>query len=284
MRFLLSGATGFVGSHLIAQLLESGHEVVGIQRNGSLPRISLIHEPTWLNKGLTELTINDLRNFDVVVHLASAGVSPQKASWQEMVQINAAAGLQLIELAHQAGVKRFVAAGSCLEYGSEAEVWDTIPPNAALRPITPYAASKAAGFFMLHAFASNNPIELFYGRIFSVYGEGQFSENLWPAMREAALIGADFPMTEGNQIRDFIPVNEVARHLQFAAERRDLKLLEPLVVNIGSGNGMRVVDFARQQWSQFGATGSLKPGKIASRPGEMPRLVADTVNLNSKSI
>lgn len=283
MNFFLSGGTGFIGSHLLSRLLNAGHEVVAIRRNRSFPRVCLTRQPIWINRSLSELTVNDFRDSDVVVHLASVGVSPQKASWHELEEINVAAGLQLIELAYQAGVRRFVAAGTCLEYGSEAEVWEKIPPNAPLRPTTPYGASKAAGFLMLQSYASTNPIELFYGRIFSAYGEGQFSANLWPSLRQAALSGADFPMTEGQQIRDFIPVSEVCRHLQYASERRDLKLLEPLVVNIGSGYGMSVVDFARQQWALFGATGSLKPGAIASRQGESPRLVADTINLNSIS-
>ena len=91
-------------------------------------------------------------------------------------------------------------------------------------------------------------MEFFYGRIFTVYGEGQFSGNLWPSLRQTAIAGNDFPMTDGENIRDFLPVADVARHLRTAAERRDIQSDQPLVVNIGSGYGLRVVDFAQQQW------------------------------------
>lgn len=281
MKILLTGGTGFIGSHLLRELLKAGHEVVAVRRPGSEPVIPIDQRHSWLEHWLPDLTVNDLAGVDVVIHLASAGVSPKRASWQELEHINVASGLKLIELAHQAGVRRFVAAGTCFEYGSEAAAWERIPPDAPLRPSTPYGASKAAGFFMLHAYALAHPIQLWYGRIFTAYGEGQFSGNFWPSLRQAALAGVDFPMTQGEQIRDFIPVAAVARHLRIAAERSDLQPAQPLVVNIGSGQGLRVVDFARQQWQHLGATGSLKPGVIPSRPDEMARLVADPIHLNA---
>jgi UDP-glucose 4-epimerase len=98
-------------------------------------------------------------------------------------------------------------------------------------------------------------------------------------LRQEALDGDDFPMTEGEQIRDFIPVALVARHLRIAAERDDLHPAQPLVVNIGSGQGLRVLDFARQQWQLLGASGSLRPGAIPSRAGQTNRLVADPIHL-----
>ena len=280
MRILLTGGTGFIGSHLLKELLQVDHYVVALRRPGSLPVIQLQHQPLWLESSLFDLNANDLEGFDVVIHLASAGVSPQKASWQELQQINVAAGLHLIQLAHDAGVRRFVAAGTCFEYGTESQAWDCIPPNASLKPITPYGSSKAAGFLMLEAFAKANPMEFFYGRIFTAYGEGQFSGNLWPSLRQTAIAGNDFPMTDGENIRDFIPVADVARHLRTAAERRDIQSDQPLVVNIGSGYGLRVVDFAQQQWQHFGATGSLQPGAIRGRPDQMQRCVADIKYLN----
>lgn len=280
MKILLTGGTGFIGSYLLKELLQAGHDVVAIRRSGSLPVIPLEQQPTWVERSFFQLSTNDLAGIEVVIHLASAGVSPQQASWQELEQINVAAGLRLLQLAHQAGVRRFLAAGTCLEYGSEAEAWDRIPPNAPLRPTTPYGASKASGFLMLEAFAIAKPIELFYGRIFTAYGEGQFSGNLWPSLRQTALAGDDFPMTKGEQIRDFIHCMDVARYLRIGAERGDLKPFRPLVVNIGSGQGLSVVDFARQQWQLFGATGCLNPGAIPSRTGEMSRFVADPIHLN----
>lgn len=177
------------------------------------------------------------------------------------------------------GIKRLVAAGSCLEYGHGAQGWEQIPPHAPLDPTTPYGASKAAGFLMLKAATENLGIEFYYGRIFSAYGEGQFKDNLWPSLREAALNRSDFPMTKGDQIRDFISVSEVAQYLAIAIERNDTDKNTPLIVNIGSGKGLSVLEFSQQQWTNFEATGSLIPGKIPSRHNQINRLVADIVGL-----
>lgn len=280
MRIFLTGGTGFIGSYLLKELLQAGHDVIAIRRPGSLPVIPLPQQPTWLECSLFEHNVKNLEGIEVVVHLASAGVSPQQASWEELYQINVAAGIELIQLAHQAGVRRFIAAGTSFEYGSESDAWDRISPHAPLRPTTPYGASKAAGFLMLHAFAIAQQIELFYGRIFTAYGEGQFIDNLWPSLRRSALAGCDFPMTDGEQIRDFIPVEDVAISLRIGVERSDIDPAQPLVVNIGSGQGLRVVDFAKQQWQRFGATGQLKPGAIASRVGQISRCVANPIHLN----
>lgn len=283
MKILLTGGTGFIGSHLLAMLVKSEHEVIALRRPGSETLIKLEQEPVWLERSLEDLTKSDLSEVEVVIHLASVGVSPQEASWQELEQVNVRAGLQLIQLAHQAGVKRFVAGGTCLEYGSEADEWERIPPKAALRPTTPYGASKAAGFLLLNAYAINNPIEFFYGRIFTAYGEGQFSKNLWPSLQKAALTGADFIMTKGTQIRDFISADKVSKHLFLAAERSDMQLYKPFVVNIGTGEGMSVADFASLQWRHFGATGSLVFGGMPDRPHDSIRIVADPCNLDFPS-
>jgi UDP-glucose 4-epimerase len=283
MKIVLTGSTGFIGSHLLVALMQAGHEVVGVRRQGSKPVIPLEQKPIWLEKSVEKITADDLADVEVLIHLASVGVSPQQATWHELEQINVAAGLRLIQLANQARVRRFVAAGTCLEYGTEAEEWVNIPPEAALRPVTPYGASKAAGFLMLHAYAIINSIELYYGRIFTAYGEGQYSQNLWPSLRKAALAGVDFLMTDGEQVRDFIPVQKVANHLLFAVERTDLQPKKPLIENIGSGQGQRVADFASQQWKNFGATGCLRIGAIPNQPHQPARIVADANVLNSNN-
>lgn len=282
MKVLLTGGTGFVGSYLIQELLLGGYEVVATRRPGSMPVISLIENPIWLDRSFVELTLADLKGVETVIHLASAGVSPKRASWADLQQINVAAGLRLIELTYQAGVRRFVATGTCFEYGSEASAWQHIPPSAALRPITPYGSSKAAGFFMLNSFATNHLIEFYYGRVFTAYGEGQYEANLWPSLHAAALSGADFPMTSGKQIRDFISVQAVAKYLRVAVERNDLVPSLPLVVNIGSGKGLSVLDFASNEWQRLRAHGSLRPGALPSRVDQTDRLVADPILLVPK--
>ena len=84
MRILLTGGTGFIGFHLLGELLQAGHELVAVRRPGSEPVIPLEQQPIWLERSLLDLKANDLVGFEVVIHLASSGVSPQQASWQEL--------------------------------------------------------------------------------------------------------------------------------------------------------------------------------------------------------
>ena len=88
MRIFLTGGTGFIGSHLLRELLLAGHKVLAIRRPGSLPAIPLEQNPVWLERSLLQIKPSDLEGIEVCIHLASAGVSPQKASWQEMELIN----------------------------------------------------------------------------------------------------------------------------------------------------------------------------------------------------
>jgi nucleoside-diphosphate-sugar epimerase len=138
-----------------------------------------------------------------------------------------------------------------------------------------YGASKAAAFQLLRAFAIEQGLELFYGRIFSAYGEGQYAGNFWPSLRRAALAGDDFPMTSGRQVSDFIPVADVATHLLEACARPDISAGVPLVVNIGSGAATSLLAFAEAEWGRLEATGRLLPASLPDRPDQIERYVPD---------
>jgi nucleoside-diphosphate-sugar epimerase len=274
MRIFVTGGTGFIGSHFLAAALNAGHEVVAMRRKpDSGSAVPLPHQPLWIERKLGELTLGDLNGCDVVVHLASAGVSPKRVPWQALVEVNVVGSAHLIATAYAADICRVVAAGTCHEYGDSATRYVAIPADAPLEPLSLYGASKAATYQLLSAFARVHSIELFYGRIFSAYGEGQFEENFWPSLRAAALTGQDFPMTNGHQIRDFIPVEAVASKLLDACHRKDLKAGEPCTENIGTGQPLSLRAFAEQEWKRFGATGQLLPGSLPDRPEDVQRIV-----------
>jgi UDP-glucose 4-epimerase len=276
MRLFITGATGFVGSHVLAAALAAGHEVVAMRRSpSSATAIPLPCQPIWSEGNLHTLTAECLEGVDAVVHLASAGVSPKQASWGELVQVNVVGSLRLLELASDCGVRRCVVAGTSHEYGTAARCFDAIPSDAQLEPLSSYGASKAAAFQLIRAFAIEQRIELFYGRIFSAYGDGQFEGNFWPSLRRAALAGEDFAMTSGRQINDFIPVAVVAGHILEACSRPDIRAGLPLVANIGSGVATTLLAFAEAEWDRLGATGKLMPGSLPDRSDQIARYVPD---------
>ncbi|WP_094511884.1 NAD-dependent epimerase/dehydratase family protein [Synechococcus sp. MW101C3] len=275
MRIFVTGGTGFIGSHFLKVALEAGHEVLAVRRyETSHPAIPLPSEPTWIQRDLNDLQSTDLSGCDVVVHLASAGVSPKQASWRELVQVNVVGSTHLIATAQTAGVDRVIVAGTCHEYGASASRYEAIPPDAPLEPLSLYGASKAAAFHLLCAYARTHRVKFCYGRIFTAYGEGQYHGNFWPSLRAAALRGVDFPMTTGLQIRDFIPVEKVSSVLLARCDRTDIHVGQPRVENIGSGRPQTLLAFAEQEWRRLGANGSLLPGSITSRHDEMERIVS----------
>jgi len=272
VNILVTGGTGFIGGNFINAVPEDIN-VVATRRAISECKVKLVREVEWIPRGIDELGPVDLIGKDALVHFASVGVSPQKATWEELYHGNVFSALSLIQAATNAGVKRVIMAGSFIEYGFSADMYEYIPPTAALLPTTPYASSKAAAFEMVHAFCVNAKIPLFYNRIFSAYGEGQFTGNFWPSLRKAALSGKDFPMTKGEQIRDFISVEEVAQAFVKDLNAELKSDFSPQVKNVCSGQGTTVLDFAKRCWADWGATGSLLPGAIPSRGNEPLRFV-----------
>ena len=187
MNILVTGASGFIGSHLIKKLEGTKVNTFALKRiNNKLTNKKNI---SWINKGLEDLILKDFININAVIHLACVGVSPKNASKTKLEEINVKQSLRLIDLACKAGVKRFVAAGTCLEYGKEANNWEKIPANANLKPLCPYSKSKAKSFKLIYDFACKNKIELFYGRIFSAYGKDSILEIFGHRLNQPLLVG-----------------------------------------------------------------------------------------------
>jgi nucleoside-diphosphate-sugar epimerase len=274
MNVFLTGGSGFIGSHLLRLMGTTTHKVTALRRSGNAPPIDIDVQPVWLEKSMDVLTPADFAGIDVLVHLASVGVSPKTASWQELFHWNVQVMLDLMEKAHAAGVRRFVLAGSFAEYGLSADKYEFIPADAALLPTSPYAASKAAGFIAANAFAIEKHVELCYLRIFSAFGEGQYINNFWPALRAAALKGEDFPMTPGAQVRDFVHVENVVEAILFAVVDPDVVSKgTPFVENVGSGHPVTMLEFAERNWAEWGAKGRIIAGAKLYRPNEPMRFV-----------
>lgn len=275
MHLLVTGATGFIGSHFVNHATRAGYEVTGQRRPGSTPRVPLERSPRWVDKTLAEIGNEDFAGVDVIVHLAATGVSPQVATRVECYEINFRQSLALVDRAVDAGVARIVAAGTYAEYGSAGLRYQRIPSNAPLEPTDPYAASKAAFFIAVSELCRSRKFELSYQRLFSVFGEGQFERNFWPSLRAAALAGDDFPMTAGEQIRDFVGVDEACSLLLRQCERADIVAGHPCVENLASGDARTLREFATAWWEHWHARGTLRFGALPYRPGEIMRYVPE---------
>ncbi|HWR50346.1 MAG TPA: NAD(P)-dependent oxidoreductase, partial [Bryobacteraceae bacterium] len=257
MRLFVTGASGFIGAHFARHAVASGAEVIAVSRE---PRTDHPIPPglTWLTRSLADIERRDLEGTDIVVHLAAAGVSPQPAAWDVCYKVNVLQSVRLASLAAEAGVRRIVATGSFAEYGRAATRYAEIPADCALEPTEPYSASKASFSIAFRALAEAMGLEAVYQRLFSVYGEGQFSGNFWPSLRRAAQSGGDFHMTPGEQIRDFVSVEAVCERLFNGCRRTDIQAGVPYFENVASGSPQSLRQFAEFWWDAWGARQPLK--------------------------
>lgn len=275
MKIFLTGGTGFVGSHFVNQAHAAGHTLVAQRRPGSRPRIALEREPQWVDRALDGDFSAELEGCDAVVHLASHTPNPPYDTLERCLYWNVQASLNLAEQARQAGVQRYVCAGSCFEYGRSAERYERIPVDAPLEPTLSYPTSKAAASIAFMGFAAEHRLQLQVLRIFQVYGEGEPASRLWPSLRAAAQSGQDFAMSAGDQVRDFIDVHDVAAAFVRALDFRGCEAGLPRLSHVGTGRPQRLADFAQHWWRAFSATGQLKLGAVPYRYNELMRLVPE---------
>ena len=274
MKVFVTGASGFIGSHFVNQAHTRGIEIVAQRRSAeSKPRVPLLSQPQWIDCQLDQLSREHFVGCDALVHLASHTPNPPYDSFVNCLYWNVTATTQMFESAGNAGLKRWVVAGSSFEYGKSGERYAFIPNDAPLEPTSSYPASKAAASIVLSGLAIEAGASLLIGRIFQVYGDGEQDSRFWPSLKRAALSGLDFPMTMGDQVRDFVPVEQVAKYFVDALFRTDLENVGVKTENVGSGHPQSLREFAEFWWTTWNAQGTLLLGQISYRPNEIMRYV-----------
>lgn len=275
MKIFVTGGTGFVGSHFLNAAFKSGCQVVALRRPGSLPRVPLLQEPKWVEGLLDGDFRSELKGCDALVHLAAHSPNPPYDTLDRCLYWNLTASLKLCDQAANVGISKFLVAGSCFEYGRCGDRYDFIPVDAPLEPTMTYPTSKAAASIAFSGWAVGRSVQLQILRIFQVYGEGEPEGRLWPSLRKAALAGSDYPMSMGEQVRDFVSVQEVATTFVKALIFDNVLAGEPLIKNVGTGKPQSVLKFAQYWWKQWEATGKLLPGTIAYRENEVMRFIPE---------
>ena len=187
MRVLVTGHKGYIGTVMTPLLLEAGHEVVGLDsdlyRRCTYPAGGRIADVAMIEKDTRDIELEDVEGFDAVIFLAALSNDPLGNLNPGMTyEINHAAPMRAATLAKKAGVKRFLFASSCSNYGSgsgDAMLDETAP----LAPVTPYGAAKVKAEIEMAALEA--PMEAVSNEAFNV---GQSAHNY--RIRELAEIVA----------------------------------------------------------------------------------------------
>mgnify|MGYP002630041660 CR=1 FL=1 len=206
---LLTGATGFVGRKILTSLLARSLRVRLVVRTGSQNSIEMSSqiESVITSDDIFEENLDWWRNIccdvDTVIH--SAWYAEPGLYLQSPKNLDCMIGsMKLAQASIDKGVRRFVGIGTCFEYDL-AEGYLSI--ETPLKPVTTYAATKAATFLALSQYFANNSVEFSWCRLFYLYGEGEHPKRLVPYVRSQLEAGAVAELTSGSQIRDFLDVS-----------------------------------------------------------------------------
>jgi nucleoside-diphosphate-sugar epimerase len=275
MNIFLTGGTGFIGSHFINAAHESGHIIYALKRKNSKPRIQLIHEPIWIIGDLkSSIEEEIIRKIDVLVHLAAHSANVPYDTIENCIKWNVSISNQFINqfLNVNKNIKLLIA-GTSFEYGTAGLRYEYIPPDAPLEPTMSYPSSKAMSSILFRTKAIQDSLYLKYLRIFQIFGEGEESSRLWPSLHKAAIEGKDFPMTKGEQVRDFYYVKDLCRDIVKELDFSDINPGIPLYKNLGSGKPQTVLEFVQYWWARWNAKGRLLIGALPYRNNEVMRYV-----------
>lgn len=234
MRVAVTGATGFIGRHVLAELERRSVESVAIVRPAT--EKPLVHSRSRVVQFDLHNTPSNafelMGHPDVLIHLAWSGL-PNYKSLHHFEQELPAQYRFLKDLV-ESGLQTLVVAGTCFEYGMQSGL---LSEDIAPQPSNPYGFAKDALRCQLEFLKPTHPFQLTWARLFYLYGEDQAENSLLPQLRQAAERGDPiFNMSGGEQLRDYLPVDEVARHIvSLALVKKDIG-----TVNVCSGTPVSV--------------------------------------------
>ena len=275
-RVAITGATGFIGRHLVRKLVSAGCQPVLLARkliNDGWVK-GLEERIRWVEVDLTETgsVQEHLRNLRprTLIHLAGTrGRGDVRGAKVACEELNFRATLDLLRASMDAGVQRIVIIGSAEEYGNQPG-----PQHEALpfKATSPYGISKARATEHAMRMHADSGCPVVIVRPFSVYGPGQPGDMFIAEAVDAAVRNVEFRMSDGYQKRDLIFVEDVVRGLIAAAGASNV---EGHIINLGSGLAQPLRDVARRIWRLADAQAPLLIGARKSPPDELYDTWAD---------
>lgn len=235
MKVAVTGASGFVGSHVVRALAAlEGVELIASSRSPIAP--------DRLPAGVRHVAFDiasasgdahaRLGAPDVLVHLAWGGL-PNYLSPHHL-ESELPAQYRFLRAMVEAGLPSLLVTGTCYEYGMQSGELDESMAGA---PGNPYAQAKAALREKLELLQASVPFALTWARLFYSWGDGQAPTSLYPLLRAAVARGdRSFAMSRGDQVRDYLPIEDAARDLAALAVRAP----GAGIVNVCSGKPVSV--------------------------------------------
>ena len=283
---LVTGGAGFIGSHLVDRLLTTNIEQVTVVddfNNFYSPDIKhknirehrkdlryALYEADIRDRAALEAVFSQTR-FDCIVHLAArAGVRPSLTEPQLYTETNINGTLNLLELAHHHGIRQFVFGSSSSVYGINAKV-PFSEDDPIRQPISPYAATKAAGELLCHTYSHLYGLRCVCLRFFTVYGPRQRPD--LAIHKFAKLISQDKPIPvfgDGLTRRDYTYIDDIIDGVMAAI---DFDQSNYEVINLGESRTVELKELIALLEKELGTKATID--RQPPQPGDVPQTFAD---------
>ena len=279
---LITGASGFIGHHVINYLVKNHKHEYSIIATSS--NIEKVRDEQWFNLvdyvpfDLTKM--NSFDNYfeyfnkpDILIHLAWEGLPNYKSLFH--FEENLPRHYNFIKNLVQHGLSDITVTGTCFEYGMQE---GCLTESLLSNPSNPYALAKDTLRKFLEEFKKKHPFSLKWVRLFYMYGEGQNPNSLFSQLDKALENGdAVFNMSGGEQVRDYLPVEQVAKNIVQIATKQNVEG----IINCGSGNPVTVKKMVEDYLATKNKSIKLNTGFYPYNNFEPMKFWADITKLNT---
>lgn len=283
---LITGGAGFIGSHLVDRLInEGGWRITVIDDFNDFYSPAIKRRNVQLHAGNPDYQLfkTDIRDhgaleqifrqtkFDCLVHLAArAGVRPSLKHPLLYAETNINGTLNLLELAREHDLKQFVFGSSSSVYGINAKVPFT-EEDPIRQPISPYAATKAAGELLCHTYAHLYGLRCICLRFFTVYGARQRPDLAIHKFARLISEGRPIPVFgDGTTRRDYTFINDIIAGVRAAV---DYTTTDYEVINLGESRTVELRELISLLEKELGAAAIIE--RQPAQPGDVPQTYAD---------
>ena len=282
MRILVTGGAGFIGSHVVDALLARGHGAVVVDDFNDF------YDPELKRRNVAgfgeraRVVAADIRDdaamrglfkengFDAILHLAArAGIRPSTLQPRLYAEVNILGTVELLELAREFGVKKFVFASSSSVYGAD-QPSPFREDAGALHPISPYAATKLSAEALCRAYHQIHGLDVVCLRLFTAYGPRQRPDLAIHKFTSAIVRGKPVEMYgDGRSARDYTYVDDIVKGLLACLDRE----FGFEIINLGESRTVELRELVRLIEAAVRKKAQVR--RLPEQPGDVPVTCAD---------